>query len=188
MKNSLEVLAGTSPKITFRTYRESADKIRFLESALGLPAGKPIWNLRAAAGRISELESMVASKASAPASAPVSAPVSAPTQAARVTPGIVATAAEFLALSTTDREIFSANGGKLSVDAANNLPLTVRITHFESGGKIGVAATDKTILARQRGVGPNPANSRTMSAAAFNQLGKNDQKILIRLGLKIAAK
>jgi hypothetical protein len=77
MKTSLETLAATSPKLAFRSYRESAEKIKTLETALGLPAGKPIYNVRAAAVRIAELETMLAAKQSAaPAAVPVvAAPV-----------------------------------------------------------------------------------------------------------------
>jgi hypothetical protein len=74
MKNSLEVLAGTSPKITFQTFRESSDKIKTLESALGLPPGKPIFNIRAAAARVAELETLVAAVNTPPPVPIVSAP------------------------------------------------------------------------------------------------------------------
>jgi hypothetical protein len=70
IEHSLKVLAGTTPKNTFRTYREAAEKITSLETALGLPASKPIVNIGRAAARIAELESMVAAK-----TAPVVAPV-----------------------------------------------------------------------------------------------------------------
>jgi hypothetical protein len=62
MKNSLEVLAGTSPKITFRTFRETHAKIHSLETALGIAPSKPILNIRAAGVRITELESKLAAR------------------------------------------------------------------------------------------------------------------------------
>lgn len=74
MKNSLEILAGTSPKNTFQTYRESSAKIKTLESALGLPPGKPIFNIHAAAARVAELETLVAAVNTPPPVPIVSAP------------------------------------------------------------------------------------------------------------------
>lgn len=63
MKKSLEVLAGASPKITYRTFASAAAKIKTLEATLGLPPGKPTWNVLRANARIAELESMAAARA-----------------------------------------------------------------------------------------------------------------------------
>ena len=76
-EKSLATLAATSPKIAFRTFREAHEKITTLETALGLPPGKPIVNIGRAAARIAELESMVALVAAAPVAPVVVAPVSA---------------------------------------------------------------------------------------------------------------
>jgi hypothetical protein len=180
LNDSIKTLAATSPKIAFVNVRDCAKRVTELENILGIKPSKPTWNIVRANARIAELESMLTDR--------TAAPVPAPTEAARVAPGIVATAFQFNALCAADRESFSANGGELSVDAFNSLPLAARVKHFESGGKIAGAPFDKTVLApRVRGES-NPANSRTMAANAFNQIGKNDQKTLIRLGLKIAVK
>lgn len=181
IENSLKVLAASSPKITFRTYREAAEKITSLETALGLPAGKPTWNIRRANSRIAELESMLAGGKAAP--------VSLPTGAAAVTPEkIIATASQFLALSTTDRACFSTDGGKLALDGFNDLPVAAKMKHFEDGGKVVATTADKTTLAAPLHDGPNPKNSGTMLLATFNQLGKGSQLALIRHGVKLAVK
>ena len=79
-EKSLATLAATSPKIAFRTFREAHEKITTLETALGLPPGKPIVNIGRATARISELENMVALVAAVPAvpAAPVAAAPVAP--------------------------------------------------------------------------------------------------------------
>jgi hypothetical protein len=75
MKNSLEILGETSPRLAFRNFRETAARIKTLEAQLGIAPGKPLFNVRRASARISELETMLASKtaAVAPAVAPSAA-------------------------------------------------------------------------------------------------------------------
>lgn len=179
-EKSLATLAATSPKITFRTYREAAEKITSLETSLGLPASKPTWNIRRANSRIAELESMLAGGKAAP--------VSLPTGAAAITPGNVATVEQFLALSGADRESFSADGGKLGLDAFNDLPTAAKMKHFEDGGKVVATPGDQTSLAAPLHDGPNPKNSRKMLLSTFNLLGKNSQLAMLRHGVKLAVK
>lgn len=71
MKNSLEILASTPPKIAFRNARDCASRITELESKLGLAASPPIWNISKANRRIAELESMVAARSTPAAPAVV---------------------------------------------------------------------------------------------------------------------
>jgi len=60
MKNALEILASTPPKIAFHNARDCASRITELESKLGLAASPPTWNISKANRRISELEAIVA--------------------------------------------------------------------------------------------------------------------------------
>jgi hypothetical protein len=179
-EKALATLATTSPKLAYRTFAEAAAKIQSLETALGLPAGKPTWNIRRANSRIAELESMLAGGKAAP--------VSLPTVAAVTPEKIIATASQFLALSTTDRACFSTDGGKLALDGFNDLPVAAKMKHFEDGGKVVATTADKTTLAAALHDGPNPKNSGTMLLATFNQLGKGSQLALIRHGVKLAVK
>ena len=65
MKNSLEILAETSPKIAFVNVRDCAARITELETTLGIEPSKPTWNIVRANRRIAELESIVAERARA---------------------------------------------------------------------------------------------------------------------------
>jgi hypothetical protein len=135
MKNSLEVLAGTSPKITFRTFRETHAKIHSLETALGIAPSKPILNIRAAGVRITELESKLAAR-NAAAVAPVVAPSAAAPADYQPDPNLSAdaqiAAAKAAGVVTTpggqrlrsQRAALSADMGKLrgtSLECANQI-------------------------------------------------------------------
>jgi hypothetical protein len=65
MKNSLEILAETSPKIAFVNVRDCAARVTELETILGIEPSKPTWNIVRANRRIAELESIVAERARA---------------------------------------------------------------------------------------------------------------------------
>jgi nucleoid-associated protein YgaU len=135
MKNSLETLAATPPKLVFRNWRESHEKIQTLETALGLSPGKPILNIRAAAGRIAELESKLAAR-NAAAVAPVVAPSAAAPADYQPDPNLSAdaqiAAAKAAGVVTTpggqrlrsQRAALSADMGKLrgtSLECANQI-------------------------------------------------------------------
>jgi hypothetical protein len=65
MKNSLEILGETSPKLAFVNVRDCAARITELETTLGSEPSKPTWNIVRANRRIAELESIVAERARA---------------------------------------------------------------------------------------------------------------------------
>lgn len=68
LKDSIAILSATEPppawKNGFHSVGKAAARIRELESALGLQAGKPIWNIVRANKKVQELEAQLAQKAS----------------------------------------------------------------------------------------------------------------------------
>jgi len=96
LKDSLQTLAETSPRIFFQNFHAAAARIRELESLLGLPASAPRFGVRQANGRVAELEALLASKTTSAAPvAPAAAVIpSAPVAAAPAAPVVVKTGRE----------------------------------------------------------------------------------------------
>jgi hypothetical protein len=128
MKNSLEILAETPPRIAFRSFRETSSRIQALETALGLPPAKPIFNIPKSNARIRELESMLAAKSAA--AAPVVVAPAAPPASEAIT------LAGWRALSAADQTSFCRDGGKMQRDEFLNMPPAAQSFFLSCGGKL----------------------------------------------------
>jgi hypothetical protein len=154
----------SSKRWRFKDHRTATQEIARLSSQLGLPPGKKTLTLGNANEKILELEQLLAAKAPpAPASA-------------------IAPLEKFLSLPCAERELFSRCGGLLDVNTFNSLPLEMRISHHNFGGRLeaGVDAEDAPKLFAKDG-----RYKKTMRLKAFNSLGLKDRSALIRHGVLI---